>query len=151
MAAAGGEEAADKSVRVRVVTLDGFSREYGAWTTYTINAGHTLQQAVQEAYPLFPGNCYKVYSRRAGERLGETLWKPEGYWDWSEDLYNSVWEGDEVEIDVHELKPGGPRQDWARRTPPGEYDYEEADGAHKSRGPQRARLGELLQRLRASI
>jgi hypothetical protein len=147
MPAADGEEVVDKSVRVRVITLDGFSREYGEWTTHTINAGHTVQQAVQEAYELFPGKCHEVYCRRAGERLGFELWD-EGEWV-SADLYDSVVEGDGIDIMVHECKPGGPKQDWPHRTPPGEFAADEKEGAHKSRGPQRARLGELLQRLRA--
>ena len=64
---------------------------------------------------------------------------------WGEDLYRMVMEGDEVEIMLLKLKPGGPGVRYADWEPEGEYESDEAAGAPRTLGPVAA----LLRRLHA--
>ena len=106
----------DKTVDVRVVYLDddpddrmGTERVDGERTTYTINAEHTLQQAVREMYPAFPGRCTWVTLRRGYDRVH--------LWDRSQgasalddqNFYSTLRSGDEVEIYVDWRRPLGPK------------------------------------------
>ena len=63
----------NKTIQVRLVESTGGVRNAHAPTTHTINAEHTVQQAVRATYPAFPGACRQVVLRRAGNLH---LWDP---------------------------------------------------------------------------
>jgi hypothetical protein len=117
-------------------------------TTQTINAEHTVQQAVRATYPAFPGACRQVVLRRAG---GLHLWDrmPHGCAFFSRDRYDTIRDGDEVDIEVETEKPDGPGFFQARLPGAGA-----AGGGHSAHeppiGPQARRVLELLQKLKQS-
>jgi len=142
MAAADGGELADKRIQVRVATFDGQDYTYSAWQAHTINERHTVQEAVRQVYHGFPKYCRRVEVRRAGAGVGQDVYTrtEAGERRWAGNLYNMVMQNDEVEIMLFQRKPGGPRPNWQWKEVPGEYDCDEAAGAHRPGGPQHARL-----------
>jgi len=138
----------DKTIRVRIVELTGDVETENQPTTHTINAEHTVQQAVRATYPAFPGACRHVVLKRAG---GLHLWDrtPHGCAFFSRDRYDTIRDGDEVDIEVETEKPDGPGFFQARLPGAGA-----AGGGHSAHeppiGPQARRVLELLQKLKQS-
>jgi hypothetical protein len=124
----------DKAIRVRVVEREDRRRAY-AWRDYTINSEYTLQMAVQDTYPAFPGACRAVVVTDATNPGGGVI-----VWDWDtgqeawiRDKYDRIRAGAEVEIWVRTWQPDG--GDWA--------------GAGKPpAGPGGAHVGALLEELK---
>ena len=147
MAAAGDAGVTDKSIRVRVAAYDGFSYTYYAWHDKKINDRRTVQAAVQEVYEKFPKYCARVELRRAGARLGVDVFKcmADRKYRWAEDVYQMVMEGDEVEIMLLPVKPGGPGVRYEDNEVLGEYEIDESAGADRAVGP----LAALLRRVHA--
>ena len=138
---------ADKSIRVRVTEFDGHNYNYYAWHEQTINDRRTVQAAVLEVYEQFPKYCVRVELRRPGARVGVNVFKcmADRKYRWLEDVYQMVMEGDEVEIMLLTMKPGGPGVRYDDDEVLGEYEYAESAGAHRVVGPVAA----LLRRLHA--
>jgi hypothetical protein len=96
----------DKTIRVRLVELTGDVETENPPTTHTINAEHTVQQAVRATYAAFPGACQRVVLRRGVLRIWDRT--PHGDDFFSRDIYDTIWDGDEVDIEVETEKPDGP-------------------------------------------
>lgn len=130
---------ADKTITVRVAQWDGFTTTYCPGTPHTINATHTLQQAISQAYTLFPRNCLRVVLRRDGA-YRQALWERGDIQALylATDLYDTIAASDEVVIVLRLYTPDGPG---AHRTPP-----------VPAAGPPRARLlSHLLLELQSTI
>jgi hypothetical protein len=108
-----------KEIFVKLVDRD----EYGARTEHSvvtrrIDREHTIQQAVRDVYPEFPGALRWVVLKRAGTEPGVHAPTDMDLWDstsrgarlWAEDWYDRIRAGDTVEIHVFIAKPPGPRR-----------------------------------------
>jgi hypothetical protein len=146
----------DKNISVQVVEAD--ATDATAWTRhaakqYTINEDQSVQQAVQKAYPAFPGACAEIY--RVRDRLG--LWSRAWRGDeWpGQGMYGFVQGGDVLEIVLRTDCPGAPcpwidRLNWPA---PGAFEVEDAGApVAPGQGPAavQARLRSLLARLKES-
>jgi hypothetical protein len=137
----------DKTIRVRLVESTEGVRTEHAPTTYTINLDKTVQQAVHQTYPAFPGACRRVGLRGRALRLWDPT--PHGSAFFSKDLYDTIQDGDEVDVEVEIEKPNGPAFVQTHLPEPSA-----ADGGHSAHGPeigpQARRVLELLQELKQS-
>jgi hypothetical protein len=112
-----------KTITVRKVERDGHGTLHSDWTTHVINSTHTLQEVVQEICPLFPRNCIQVWvtgvRRTLWSRIGNDDWDDEAQDFLNTDQYDRISEGDELEVVVSQIKPGGPFDAWTDPTPGG--------------------------------
>ena len=101
----------DKAIRVRVVDMEYGSRREYAWHDYRINSGYTLQMAVRETYPAFPGACQAVVvgdPTNANTRERKSVWIPRYTVEtWMSDKYEEIPAGGEVETWVRKWEPVG--------------------------------------------
>ena len=77
--------------------------------SYTINEDYSVQEAVEATYRL-PGGCRRVRVRRGGDLMQLNLWDltATSLENFRGDLYDRIEDGDEVEMEVNALCPGGP-------------------------------------------
>jgi hypothetical protein len=107
-----------------------------------------VQQAVRATYPAFPGACRAVVLRSYG---GLHLWDrtPQNAAWFSKDQYDTIRDGEEVDIEVELEKPDGPGFLQTQLPERGA-----AGGGHSAHepeiGPQAKRVLELLRELKQS-
>ena len=88
-------------------------------STHTIDAEHTVQAAVQAAYPL-PGECNMVFRQRGPRGL---WWDNEfGRNRWADEMYDLIEDGDVIVIEIlrdeDQRAPSGPVQRTPGTAPP---------------------------------
>jgi hypothetical protein len=116
MSVAQGIEAKEIFVKLVDRDEDGARTEHSV-VTRRIDTQHTIQQAVRDVYPEFPGALRWVVLKRAGTVPGVYAPTDMDMWDstqrgarlWALSWYDTINAGDTVEIHVFIAKPPGPR------------------------------------------
>ena len=127
----------DKQITVRIVQIAAGRRTEYAGRRHTINGDHTVQQAVKEQYAAFPGACRRVEQRRGQLPLWDRT--PHGCVFFSRVVYDMVAAGDEIDIEVEDVCPGGPEAA-AGCAVVSEFGGVECNGPPSGPGGQQARL-----------
>lgn len=140
----------DKQITVRVVQIAAGARTEHAATPHTINGDHTVQGAVRQAYAAFPGACLRVVRRR-GVIARLPLWDrtPHGCAFFSRDKYDMLQAGDEIDIEVEDVRPDGAEAAPAERVPWGAFGGGPDEYERRPAGAQAGLVGDWLHQLQA--